>query len=317
MNNWEKLCAQVTPLISGGVNEAVFNKSFLSCLRTIFNWGSDNLKAEYPVQMGSTTKRADVILTGGDFSIVIEMKHPDKVLGSDHAGQLFSYMRILGYKYGLLVGSEIKLFYDCDHNEIKEIVSLNFNANNKDGIELGDLLDSTTCSDNKLDEYCKLKIENLKKLRLTKEPGLENGTVKPGVKGGSNKEKRLERLYEIKAYFEEHNIPVQKPHQSRFYMGLRHGEGCGLPSGRFGFVIAVLGNGTVTCDWQNGGVERYDSNWFEEKKKIINSRHPELIVSIRKSEHTGYIYMAITVDQKKLPDDLLSIFNKTKGIMLS
>jgi hypothetical protein len=310
MNNWEKLCAQITPLINGGVNEAVFNKFFLSCLRTIFNWENDNLKVEFPVPMGSTTKRADIILNGEDFSIVIEMKHPDKMLGNDHAGQLFSYMRILGYKYGLLVGNEIKLFCDCDHNKIKKIVSLDFNANNEGGKEFGDLLDSTVCSNNKLDEYCKLQ----EKLQLIKKSDLKNSKkdnkIKDKTEGGSNTDVRLVRLCQIKKYFEENDIPVRNPHRTRFYMGLRL-------RGRLGFVITIKRDGTVTCDWQNGGFKRYDKNWFEYKNKIINDRYPKLDVSIRKSETSAYIYMDITVDQTNLPNDLLAIFDNTREIMLS
>jgi hypothetical protein len=163
----------VTPLIKGNVSEAVYHSSFISCLKTIFNWDDVNIKDKYPVPMGSTTKEADIILEGNGFNIVIEMKQPEIILGNEHTGQLISYMRILGYKYGLLVGKKIKLFYDYDRNkkpnEIEEILSLDFNVNNEEGKILGELLDNTVCSDNKLHEYSEMRIKNFQKLQLVKQ----------------------------------------------------------------------------------------------------------------------------------------------------
>jgi len=173
MNNWQKLCTQVTPLIRGNVSEDIYHSSFISCLKTIFNWDDINIENKFPVRMGSTSREADIILKGRDFNIVIEMKKPGITLDNEHEKQLFSYMRVLGYKYGLLVGNKIKLFFDYDRDkrpdEIEEIVSLDFNANNEEGKKLGELLDSTVCSDNKLKEYSKNKIENSQKLKLIKQ----------------------------------------------------------------------------------------------------------------------------------------------------
>jgi hypothetical protein len=145
--------------------------------------------------------------------------------------------------------------------------------------------------------------------------------TKTKVEREPNMDERLKRLYQIKEYFESLGIPLEKPHESRFYVGFSHGRRRGrpdgLPSGRLGFVIAING-GDVTCNWQNGGDKvNYDSDWFNEKMKIIIKKYPELAekISIRKPTGSRYIFMDIKVDQKKLPDDLLAIFDKTKEIM--
>jgi Holliday junction resolvase len=171
MDNWKNLCSLITPLINGVVSETVYHSSFITWLNLIFHWENDKIKDEVPVQMGST-KKADIVLEGNDFNIVIEMKKPSIKLENDQAGQLIAYMRILGskYKYGMLIGNKLKLFYVNDPNkelhEIKEIVSLDFDPNNKDGIELGNLLDYTVCSDNKLKEYSESKMEYFQRIQI-------------------------------------------------------------------------------------------------------------------------------------------------------
>ena len=166
MNNWLKICKQITPLIKGNVSEDIFHNAFVSYLETTFNWENANIKSKFPVKMGTTTKEADIVLKGNDFSIVIEMKKPDIMLNNDHEDQLISYMRILGIKYGLLIGNKIKYFYDHDSN-IKpyKITSIDFNPNDEDGKILCEILDYTVCSNDKLYNYSKSKIEKFLKAK--------------------------------------------------------------------------------------------------------------------------------------------------------
>lgn len=120
--------------------------------------------------MGSSTKEADIVLIDNDFQLVIEMKQPGITLEDKQSSQLISYMRILGCNYGLLVGNKFKYFYDYDHSknpyEIKEIVCLDFVADDKDGVAICDILDKANCSNDKLYEYSKTKIEKLQKMQL-------------------------------------------------------------------------------------------------------------------------------------------------------
>jgi hypothetical protein len=181
MNNWEKLCKQINPLISKRVNEDILHSQFESCLQTIFNWDDANIKHKPPVKIGREKKQADIVLTGNDFGIVIEIKHPGIELDDEAKGQLFSYIRILKYKYGFLIGNEIVIFFDDDNNgeQPSEVARFDFDAKNVDGISLCDILHKEACSNEKLKEFMltriKSKQENEKNERLKKELLSNNG----------------------------------------------------------------------------------------------------------------------------------------------
>jgi len=181
MNNWEKLCSLINPLISNGVNEDLLHLQFESYLKTIFNWDDANIQHKPPVQIGREKKQADIVLTGNDFGIVIEMKRPDIELDDEAKNQLFGYMRILKYKYGFLIGNEIAIFYDDDTigEQPIEAARFNFDVKNVDGIVLSDILDKSICSNEKLKEYVdtriKQKMEIEQKEKLKKELLSDNG----------------------------------------------------------------------------------------------------------------------------------------------
>jgi hypothetical protein len=164
MNNWEKLCTQVNPLIRKGVDEDLFHLQFEACLKAIFNWDDTNIKHKPQVQIGREKKQADIVLTGNGFGIVIEMKQPDIELDDEAKSQLFGYMRILKYKYGFLVGKRIVLFYDDDTigEQPLEVASFDFDIKNSDGMALSDILDKSICSNERLMEYVNIRIIKIK-----------------------------------------------------------------------------------------------------------------------------------------------------------
>jgi len=163
MNNWQKLCEQVIPLIKNNVTEDLFHILFESALKTIFNWDSNSIQHKMPVPMGRDVKEADIVLKGINYGIVVEMKKPFTVLGDRETGQLTSYMRILGYKYGFLISNEFQVFYDDDtrSNVPILIASFGFDPNNSDGISLGNILDRDICSNEKLKEFAIMHIERI------------------------------------------------------------------------------------------------------------------------------------------------------------
>jgi hypothetical protein len=164
MSNWEKLCDQVNPLIKKDVDEDLFHSLFESYLKAIFNWDETSIIHKPPVQMGREKKEADIVLRGNDFGIVIEMKRPNITLGFEEIDQLTSYMRFLKYRYGLLIGKMIKVFYDDDTvgGQLLEVASFDFDVKNYDGIALSDILDKSICSNKKLKEYVDIRIKQQK-----------------------------------------------------------------------------------------------------------------------------------------------------------
>jgi hypothetical protein len=158
MNNWEKLCKNLSPLLSQQVNESLFHQLFAAFLETIFHWGDADIQQWVSVQFGRETKYSDIVLKGDNFGIVIEMKAPSVPLGEKETGQLISYMNQLKCKYGLLVGYKIQVFYD-DDTKIKMITEINYNSNNEDGVKLGEILDGRVCSNEELKKYMLDRIE--------------------------------------------------------------------------------------------------------------------------------------------------------------
>jgi hypothetical protein len=181
MNNWQKLCLQINPLIKRDVSEELYHEQFVTYLQTIFNWDAANIKIEEPVRIGSTNKYADIVLEGNGFGIVIEMKKPGVALGDNETGQLTSYMRILGKRYGLLVGNKLKIFYDYDKelSAPTEIASFDFDGNNSEGAAFCEILEKSNCSSESLNEYARGRLSRLKTTKefeqLKKEVIANNG----------------------------------------------------------------------------------------------------------------------------------------------
>ena len=163
MNNWQKLCEQLTPLIKNNVSEDLFHSLFESALKTIFNWDSGSIHHKMQVHMGRDIKEADIVLSGNNYGIVIEMKKPLTVLGDKEIGQLTSYMRILGYKFGFLIANEIRVFYDDDTSSKLpiQVASFGYDPNDSDGVSLCNILDKSICSNEKLKEYAIMRIKRM------------------------------------------------------------------------------------------------------------------------------------------------------------
>ena len=165
MNNWAKLCENVKTLMIDGVPEDLFHRLFESFLKTTFHWDDLSIKHKLPVQMGREKKEADIVLEGKDFGIVIEMKRPSLTLGDEEAAQLISYMTFLRKKFGLLIGNKIQVFYDEENTDDSpiRIASFGFEVDNPNGIALGEVLDKSICSNEKLKEYAQERIRESQK----------------------------------------------------------------------------------------------------------------------------------------------------------
>ena len=171
MNNWEILCKNVAPLIRRNVDEDLYHSQFETYLETIFHWDGASIKHKPLVKWGTEKKEADIVLVGDGFGIVIEMKRPNIELGFEEEHQLTGYMRILKYKYGLLIGNKIKVFYDDDTvgDQPIEVASFSFDDKNSDGIALSDILDKSNCSNEKLREYVDIRIKQKKEIEQKEE----------------------------------------------------------------------------------------------------------------------------------------------------
>lgn len=85
--------------------EEIIRQVFIAVLMHDFNIGPTNMSLEHPIQMGSSTKRADLVLTDLDKRprAIVEFKARHSKTGLD---QLKSYLHATSVEYGALVTSE-------------------------------------------------------------------------------------------------------------------------------------------------------------------------------------------------------------------
>jgi len=188
-NHWKILCERVNDLIEIGVtNEDPFHNALEKELKNIYNWPPQHIKHKPPVKIGSETKYPDIVLEGDGFGIIIEVKAPGVILGDDQAGQLISYMNnyftdrnSIKCKYGLLIGGEIKVYFQDDPNKKPQLItSFGFDIDSPDGNALSEILFYDECSDEKLMEYMYIRIKQQKdkeqEKNLKKELLADDGT---------------------------------------------------------------------------------------------------------------------------------------------
>lgn len=90
--------------------EEIIRQLFALALVHHYGYAADLIRVEYPVQMGSTKKRADLVVTGnkGAVRIVVEAK---QVLDDDALAQLLSYATVTRATYAVAVsGDHLRCF---------------------------------------------------------------------------------------------------------------------------------------------------------------------------------------------------------------
>ena len=122
---WTEICFILSHNIKLNVSENIYEQNVL---RAIEKLGWRQFKKEIVIQprlqigrQGSI--RPDLVIYGPEHKalIVIEVKRPSEDMTKDNAiGQLKSYMRQMKADFGLLVGHEIRIYYDGALNQNPE-----------------------------------------------------------------------------------------------------------------------------------------------------------------------------------------------------
>lgn len=171
MVKWQKLCEKLHYYTFNQHhqfrNEDDFEAHFYDYLDLIFGWDSDFSKRQFPVQFGHQSKRLDVVLFHENRpSIIVELKKPGVALCGESSGQLSSYMTQLHAEFGILTnGIVFQLFYkplDDRKPHASKVLSIRFDSDNKDGIELGKLLDHSNFDEQELKDFCEAKMDSIK-----------------------------------------------------------------------------------------------------------------------------------------------------------
>ena len=323
MKNWKTLCTFINNLIKSNALENELNRTIDSILKTTFNWDEDNMKhfkdenpnleaalyREHIVQVGREKKRADFVLLKGDIGIVLELKKPGNNLrDSETEDQLKSYMRILGHKYGFLIGNEIICYYDDTPAEFKPYAKIRFNDNNKNGQRLSELLDFNNCNKEKFDVFIQDAI-------IDPPP-----PPPPPPPGGEELNKIRDEFIKKGYLFSEmaENYPFRKSELHETKSG-----------GKVGFCIACMKNDETKKDpkiwqilWENfniKGIYKPYMNEFIEKKKEIEDKFKYncyiLDYPVKNFSGKPKIKLWIIADQNDPLNSLLEIMQNTKEII--
>lgn len=93
-------------------SEKAYHEQVSEYLELIFGWDERKIEQEYLIQMGSSKKRADIVLVDMERPVVIiEMKKKTENASNDNINQLQSYMKIEDVDFGLLFANKIFVVY--------------------------------------------------------------------------------------------------------------------------------------------------------------------------------------------------------------
>jgi len=127
---------QINNSISGSTRRAypeeIIRQLMYSRLVKEYLFNPDVIHIEFPIQIGSSKKRADIVVIDKDKKplIVVEVK---VLINTEAIGQLHSYLYASQAKYGVLVDSQKSFYYEkLSDNTIMEVSELkSFNSETK------------------------------------------------------------------------------------------------------------------------------------------------------------------------------------------
>ena len=123
MENWNKLCYYLSEKITSDIPESDFELIVEKGLE-ILGWNefSGDFEIRPSFQIGSVKDKMkpDFVVKSnktGEKLFVIEIKKPKSILVPENQIQLSTYMRQFKLDFGILIGSQIQLFYDGELNK--------------------------------------------------------------------------------------------------------------------------------------------------------------------------------------------------------
>lgn len=118
---WDEICYLLSAGVKAGFNERDFENQVVRAIE-ILGWKEyrNEIERQHSIQLGRYgSLRPDLIVYNNERKaiIAIEVKRPSEDISKDNSiSQLTSYMRQLKSDFGLLIGNEIRIYYDGVHN---------------------------------------------------------------------------------------------------------------------------------------------------------------------------------------------------------
>jgi hypothetical protein len=159
-DKWKEICFLLSDNIRIGISESDFERSVIQALR-VLDWKefSGDIEIRPSIQIGSAKRiTPDLVIKSTESRnlFVIEIKQPDLPFTTGYQQQLFSYMRQLRLKYGVLIGQAIQIFYDGDLADTDDPVLLEtiyFDSMDAKGEKFVELFLKETFSLGSLDKF--------------------------------------------------------------------------------------------------------------------------------------------------------------------
>ncbi len=174
MEKWNEICYYLSEKISPTESESDFELKVIRALRVLdWNEFKGDLKIRHSVQIGASNRiEPDIVIKQNNNNLfVIEVKKPGIPLNSSFKDQLKSYMRILKLDFGILIGEKIQLFYDgklYNNSEFNLIEEIDFIKDSKKGLQFVKLFSKNNYTQQNIEEYIKIKLEELNEVKTIK-----------------------------------------------------------------------------------------------------------------------------------------------------
>jgi len=169
-DNWAEICFLLKENIKANISESDFENQVIQALR-VLGWkvhlGDIQIRPSIPV--GANNRAIpDFIIKSleGKNVFVIEIKQPSLPITVQFQQQLFSYMRLLKLSYGVLIGSNIQIFYDGDLSDQDDPILLEtipFYKDNIKGEQFVELFSKDQFSQESLLAYTKKALKHISK----------------------------------------------------------------------------------------------------------------------------------------------------------
>lgn len=172
---WNEICYDLSDCKRRNVLEKEYENTLVQCL-AILGWKKylGEITTQYPIQVGHETKLADIVVFSDNVEqFVIEVKRPGHVICDEDERQMFSYMRLLKHQvlFGLYIGDDIRLYYDDKSSQSfpEPLFVVDITKDNPDGVQFVELFAKESFDIEKLQEFCRLKKEEINLEQKVKE----------------------------------------------------------------------------------------------------------------------------------------------------
>ena len=165
---WNDICFAIKR------NQNTSEKEFQSVVELLFEklgWSQykGEIVSKETIPLGSAQSlKPDILIKNNSRTLfVVELKKPNAAITNRHGEQLFSYMRQLKLKFGILFGSALQVYYELPDSDKTPslVITIYFEMDSDDGIKLIKILCKDEYSEENFDKYC---AENLLNMEMQK-----------------------------------------------------------------------------------------------------------------------------------------------------